>query len=142
MKKLIAIILIIALAMPAIAATADIDPIVGSWYMYVDATIYPELSDIFMNQDYYFILFNFLEDGTILANEIVTKDKTGTPTSYAAGKWEKSGNKYKYSIIGLGQSEIIIENDNLLMRGNDETALYMRLFPLVKFNPYNDYIFK
>ena len=43
MKKLIAVIMILALLAPA-AVLADRDPIVGSWYFLYDKALYPEFA--------------------------------------------------------------------------------------------------
>lgn len=142
MKKLLTIILIIALALPA-AALADSDPIVGSWYMYMDVKTFPELKNLYMDSDYFIMIFNFMENGTILAHEIVITDNVSTPNTYPAGKWEKDENGYKYSIIGVGQNRILLENGYLYLKsGDNEYNIYMKFSPLEKFNPYVDFITK
>ena len=143
MKKLIAIILIIALVMPALAAAEDRDPIVGSWYMLYDKELYPEMSANFSNCDWIIMVFSFLEDGTVICTENDITNNAGIPTSGTAGKWEKGNPLYKYSIVGLGQGDAYVENGCIYLHiGDENQEAYFRMRKMEPMNPYADYIFR
>ena len=142
MKKLLAVVLILALLLP-VAALADdtADPIIGHWYLLFDKNVSPELASNFQDNDYIFMIFSFLSDGTILQSEIDIKDKTGNPYSGSAGKWERSGYDYSYSIIALGSGKALLEGDSLLLQMQNST-IYLKLHKLIPLDAYNDYVFK
>ena len=142
MKKLIALLLILIMILPAASLAEDRDPIVGCWYMYYEKESFPELAETYNNNDYIIMVLIFTGDGTILTNETDIKDKAGTPVTYSAGKWQKNGSSYKFSIIGIGQGLIEIENDCILLQPSEYQNIFMKFRKLVPFDPYSDYIFR
>jgi len=140
MKKLITIILVLALLLPA-AALADQDPIVGYWYLYLDGKAYPELMKNIGDYDSIVDLYYFAEDGTVMTLENVLKNGSATPTYTSQGKWEKSLFAYSFSIIGLGDGKISIKDDSLELTLPNNNGLKMRLRKIVQFNPYKDYFY-
>ena len=141
MKKLITVILILALILPA-AAIAENDPVVGNWYFLFDASDYPELASMFDNVDIAFSVYWFTESGTIMSTELSVTEGTGTTNFVSAGRWSKENTGYKYSIIGLGEGKGILEGDNLFLSIQNAEGVYMMMRRMVPFNPYNDYVRK
>lgn len=142
MKKLLIVFLIVSLIVPTVSFAVDpSDPIIGNWYIMFDKFASPELAPNFSENDLIFLVYSFFNDGTILQSEIDIKDKIGTPFSGAAGKWEKSGNGYSCSIIGLGSVNALIENGELLLH-MPNSNFYLRFRKLVPLDAYNDYIYK
>ena len=139
MRKLLALILILALTVPAAALAYD-DQIVKAWYFYYDKNVTPEMAASFGEYDNMLTIYFFMEDGTITSVNCNVQNKTGETSYLAAGKWEKDGDNYKYSIIGVGQGRCFIENDDLLLQLKD--SLYMRLRSLTFYSPYEDYVIK
>lgn len=136
MKKLVAVVLLLALIAPA-AALADHDPIVGSYYALQDYILYPEVSPA-DNIDMIIMVLTFYEDGTIMNTENDISGKTGTTSFNSIGKWEKTDNGYIVSLIGLGEGKAIVEDDAILIPIQDTWLL--RLHKLVTLNPYKDYV--
>ena len=141
MIKLLAVLLIFALLLPALALADDLDPIVGHWYFLYDSNVSPELAPNFGDYDFIILVYSFLADGTILQAEIDVKDKSGTPFSSAAGKWEKDGYNYSFSIIGFGSGKAFIENDCLLLE-TQTPNIYLRVRKLAPFDAYSDYVIR
>ena len=109
MKRLITIILILALIIPAAAIADDRDPIVRAWYMYYNKFDAPEMESAFKGMDQQSGIYFFYEDGVIYISSIAISGKEGTPGYVSCGKWEKVNDKYIVSIVGIGQGDAIIE---------------------------------
>ena len=139
MKKLLALVLILALLLPA-AALAE-DPIVGHWYMLFDKEAAPEFASTFGNSDFVIMVLSFLSDGTVFQSESDVIDKTGTATANPAGKWEKKGSKYEYSVLVLGSGAAMIEDGYLILQ-IQESDIYLRLRKLEPTDFYKDYVFR
>ena len=139
MKKLITIILILALLLPA-SALADRDKIVGSWYVLNDYTEYPELASTSNGCDIIIMIYTFFEDGTIMCTENDIVGKTGNVQSSPTGKWEKTGDTYKYSMIGFGEGIIKFEEENSILLSFLDQG-YFRMHKMICLNPYKDYVF-
>ena len=89
MKKLITIILILAMLVPA-AALADYT-IAGSWYMYYDKSTAPEISEsMFDGNDKAICVYCFEDNGTINFLEFDGKDYKYTSKIQIAGKWAQT----------------------------------------------------
>ena len=138
MKRLIAIILILALAVPAAALADDRDPIVRAWYMYYNKLDAPEMESAFKGIDQQSCIYFFYEDGIIYISSIAISAKDGTPGYLSCGKWEKVNGKYNVSIMGIGQGDALIEGDNLLV--NIQDNYYFILHKLIPINPFTDYV--
>ena len=136
MKKLITIILLLALITP-MAALADRDPIVGSYYALQDYKLYPETAPD-DSIDMIIMVLTFYEDGTIMNTENDISGRTGKQVFSSAGKWEKTDTGYKISLIGLGEGEGILEEDAVLIPL--QNFGHLRLHKLITLNPYKDYV--
>jgi hypothetical protein len=142
MKKILSLILILALIIPVFATAAERDPIIGCWYLYFDKESVPEMAGAFDNSDLVLTMFICGSDGIIHFCAFREKDGTGETEYSVGGKWEISGSKYQVSIIGIGSGESYIEDDYLYINVSDSPKYYMRLRKLYLFDPYSDYIFK
>ena len=115
MKKLAALFLILVMLVSAASLAEDRDPIIGAWYVFYDMDVTPEMKANFPGNNKIFSIYDFTEDGTIMLLELDEQNGTGTPTFAATGKWSKEGNKYNYSIIGMGESDMYIKNNCLYL---------------------------
>ena len=138
MKKLLAIILILAILLPA-AVLAETDPIVGYWYSFFDMKAYPELVASIGDYDHVIAMYYFDESGVICLLENDVKNSRSTPTYAAGGKWEKSAYGYNASIIGIGETTVTIRDENLLIKVPN-SFLSIKLRKIVTFNPYADFV--
>ena len=142
MKKLITLILALALLLPSAASLADDpDPIVGCWYMYYDKKFAPELSFAMGDTDKEVSVYLFSEDGLIYLLDGVVAGNQCTPTWTSAGKWGKKESGYTFSIIGMSSGELLLEDDSIWVEAasNHVAKAYMRFRKLFPFDPYNDY---
>lgn len=138
MRKLITMILILALALPALTLAEEPDPIVGCWYTFIDNSRYPELMKNYGDYDYVLSAYLFAEDGKIYLLENDVKDGAATPVFYCCGAWDKAQDirKYNYKIMGIGEGTIRLEEggDMYLIMG-DLSLHFRMMFP---FSPYRD----
>ena len=134
MKKLITIILILALLLPAAALADDI---VGTWYMLYDKTVVPEMAATFDNCDLIVASYSFMPDGSIILTENDVKDGNSDPHYGPAGKWEANGSEYTYSIIGLGSGRAVVKDGMIYLTLNEKICI--KLHRMEPFNPYTDY---
>ena len=141
MKRLLTIILILVLILPA-TTIAEKDPVVGSWYLLFDKSEYPEMASTFGDADVAFSIYWFTENGTIMSTELSVIGDNGTANYVTAGRWVKEDSGYKYSIIGFGEDKAVVEGDNMFLSIPDTEGLYMMMRRMVPFNPYKDYIRK
>jgi len=140
LKKLIIAILVLALVLPAAAMAEDQDPIIGCWYFLFDKRAYPEIGSLFDNADISLSIYSFSQNGIIMSADTTVVGEEGTQRYIVAGRWEKKDNKYQYSILGVGEGEMIIEDDQLFFSVQDLQGYYMILRRMVPFNPYKDYV--
>ena len=142
MKKLITIILILALAVQCVAYAED-DSIVGYWYFYVDRDAYPEYMANLGDYDYVLIAYFFSKDGVVFLLENDIKGGSSTPSFISCGKWEQSEDgKYSAQMIGLGTCEITVkDNNDMYLSLPQSNNIKMRLRRMFQFNPYTDYIY-
>lgn len=138
MRKLITVILVLALLLPALAL-AEQDPIVGYWYAYYDGAVYPEFMQSFGNYDSAISLYYFAENGSIILLENDMKDGSATPTFTSCGKWEKKLFSYNFSIIGLGEGTIELQTDTMKIAPSSYNGMKMTLRKIISFNPYKDF---
>ena len=139
MKRLITVILILAMLLPASALAADPDPIVGSWYMFFDVQKNPEMETLFQEFDRCYIIYTFSDAGIVYCLENDVKDNTGTPSYATAGKWEKTGTTYSVSLIGYGTGNAYIKENELFSELYGIEDFYFRLRKLIAFDMYNDF---
>jgi len=111
MKKLITIILIMALALPALAL-AEPDPIVGAWYMLIDYSRYPFPE--MQGKNYMIYVLIFEESGIIsgISGESAQGDGL-TASGSTLGAWVKNGDSYTVSMIGIGNNKAEFHGDRL-----------------------------
>lgn len=141
MKKLLAIILILAMLLPSAVLAADPDQIVGYWYFYLDGNKYPELMKNLGDYDSLIDMYYFAEDGTVMVLENAMKDTSGTPKFTSQGKWEKILFGYNFSIIGLGDGKVTVKDDSMELTLPNYNGLKMRLRKIIQFDPYSDYFY-
>ena len=141
MKKLLVMILILAMILP-VAAWAETDPIVGSWYFLYDKSAYPEMSSLFEGYDIAFSIYWFMENGTIMSTDLSATGESGNTKYAAAGRWRKTDSGYSYSIIGSGEGTAVLDGDELFLTISGKENLYMMIRRMIPFNPYKDYVRK
>ena len=141
MKKLIAVIMILALLAPA-AVLADRDPIVGSWYFLYDKALYPEFASTFGDADVSMSVYWFTESGAIMSTDLAASGTSGESSFLTAGRWSRADNGYNYSIVAIGEGTILLEDDSILLSLPNMENYYMVMRRMVPFNPYRDYIRK
>ena len=139
MKKLIALFLILAMLVPAAGMAEDRDPIIGAWYFFIDMDITPELATNFQGSDKVFAIYEKTKEGIVLGLGLSELNGQGTPEHTGVGKWSKDGDKYKYSIIGIGENEAYVIDNALYLKIAD--GLKMKIRRMEYFNPYTDYIY-
>ena len=140
MKKLITIILIVALILPAAALAVDRDRIIGYWYMNVDNDYYPEFMANYGDYDSALSAYYFTKSGRVMLLESDIKDDSGTSSLMSVGTWEKVQNKmdtFSCQIIGIGDGTIIINDDESMELTNSQKITF-RLWRMRIFNPYSD----
>lgn len=124
MKKLITIILILALALPAAALAEEMDPIVGNWYVLLEIpgtpfeTVVPDYTQMI-------VILTFAEDGQIVYAEM---DYKGTTVEMKQprvwGKWEKKDGQYSVSLISVGTDEAFFHDDLLYVAAFSKGLYY------------------
>ena len=138
MKKLITIIMILALILPAVAMASPMDN--TSWYMYVDYSKYPEVQEQYGLHDHGISILTFLADHTVIRVEYRIKDSKISLVSITYGTWEHMSNlRYKYNIEGLGEGVVKYNRDLYVYLPGSSTdyAIYKKL---VKFDFETDYV--
>lgn len=140
MRKLIAVILILSLLLPAAALASD--PIVGCWYLYIDLIEHPEMKPTYGDYDRIVDIYIFDASGTISLIEGTVTNGMCTPTFTGQGKWEKSLFDYKVSIVGIGETTMTVNGDQaLLVIPNAAVKASMKMRRLVQFDMYSDYVY-
>ena len=113
MKRLITIILILAMLLPA-AALADPDPIVGAWYVMLDYRQSP--TPDYTGKTYMLYIMIFEEDGAIscISGEHLA---TGLYASGSTiGSWKNESGKYSVRVIGIEPGYAEFSEDRLLVQ--------------------------
>jgi len=137
MKRLITIVLILSLVVPAAALAEDPDPIVGCWYMCLDAK---DTSQDFIDEGYLYssMIVVFTPGGQILCQNTDFKESSGTAADVSyVGKWNKKDDKYIASIIAVGENEALF-SDDILAICLFNSKQYIVLRRMTPFNIYND----
>ena len=118
MKKLITVILILALFLPAAALAADQDPIVGAWYIMLDYNEMPFEDDgSVTGKNYMLYVLIFEESGTISGFSGESVQGIGFyGTGSTLGTWMNVDGVYAATIAGIGTSRPTIEDDRLILR--------------------------
>ena len=138
MKKLITIILILAVLLPAAALAEDYSP-VGAWYMCYSKAATPEMASNFGEEyDYVLDIFFFMDDGIVLEAEFGIANRTSNPSFHAAGKWEKTDDGYTFSITTFGTGKMKVEQNNIHLQVGGG-ATYLKLRKMYTFDPYADF---
>ena len=138
MKRLIAIILVFVIVIPASVISEEQDQIVGMWYLYADMKKYPELSASYEDIDSELLIYYFLQSGTIMALMLNTKEGQGVPQYSVTGKWEKGNDSYSLSIIGGGTGKAYIKGNEMIAQILGGEGSYALLREMEEFNPYQD----
>ena len=136
MKKLVTVLLILALLLPA-AALAD--EIVNSWYIVYSKEAVPEMASAFQDYDLIVAVYSFMPDGSVMQSENDIKGGTANPHCGPVGKWEANGSEYTYSILGLGSGRAFIKDGLLHLELQGGIKMVFRKMEL--FNPYTDYVY-
>ena len=113
MKKLITVLLILSMIMPA-AALADSDPIVGAWYIMLDYRESP-VPD-YTGKSYMLYIMIFEEDGAIsgISGEHLA---TGLYASGSTiGSWKKENGKYSVNVVGVAPGYAEFSENRLLVQ--------------------------
>ncbi len=137
MKKLLVLFLILAMV-PAIAF-GETDPIVGAWYLFIDATAFPEYKPTLTTTDYLVGVYIFKEDGTIatIETDLIDNDFPDNIMN-TSGTWSNENGVYSCRILSLGTCELYLENDELhISRGE---GYYILMRKLVPYNIYKDVV--
>lgn len=139
MKKLLTLILAVALILPAAAMAEDRDPIVGCWYMFFDGDMYPEAKFAFGDCDNEISVYYFKQDGTIMMLDNTVTGGTGNPIYTLCGRWEIRNGEYYISIISLGEGKTILDGDVLKIPAFSVDNIFVIIHRIIPFNPYADY---
>lgn len=138
-RKLISVLLITAIAILPVAALAvEPDPVVGYWYVFIDLKEYPEMASTAGNYDNMLSMYYFNESGSIYLLENDMKDYAATPMFTGNGRWEKTSSGYNVSIIGFGETTMIVSEDTAYLK-IPNTQLSMKFRKITSFNFYTDY---
>ena len=128
MKRLITIILILALLLPA-AALADRDPIVGCWYVYTGVVEDP---DIRKDTYYEISTFTFTEEGGVLSSTYdISEEGITTAKDYKMfALWTKENGKY-YVNLGLdGAVELSFDGEDMFFPVSTYSIRVRKLKPV------------
>ena len=120
MKRLVIWLLAAVLVISCGSALADQDPIVGTWYVYINSSDYrggAEAYQVFMSM---FVFFN--EDGTVdLAMPTGIRDEIHQSPIIRIGRWENIGGNYLFvnEVHGF-QTGVALSGDVMITRITDE----------------------
>ena len=142
MRKLITLLLIAALLLPAAALAEERDPIVGYWYLYIDLDLYPELAYVYTEKEFMIDLYHFMPDGTVLGAGVEQTGNDGNTYFQPTGRWLKEGDHYILKILNAGDSDLHIRNDlmYLNLKAIGGTDSYMVLHRLLPLDPYTELV--
>ena len=124
MKRLLAVVLILALALPALAL-ADQDYIVGSWYV---CSGFMDSPDEYLEID----TIHFTPDGNIIGNRytLTTSGITSCKDYSIIGLWTKENDRY-YINMGSGPEEIVLESNTMFFPSSKSYKLrYIKMRPI------------
>lgn len=123
MKKLLCVLLIIALLVP-VMAFAD-DPIVGAWYVMFDYKDYPQSAETAGKNCMLYMLF-FDQSGVISGLSAEYADTGWTASASVVGTWSNSDGTYTVNLIGIGSFPAEFSNDRLLVKIAENAWYSMR----------------
>ena len=139
MKKLITLLLILALLMPA-TVLADPDPIIGAWYIMLDYREYPETEQT-AGKNYMMYIMIFEESGTISGVSAESAQDTGIAAACSAiGTWTNSDGKYTVNLIGIGSNSAEFIEDRLLVQMTQNVWYSMQRMNLGSW--YSDLVYR
>lgn len=126
MKKLIAVIMILALLAPA-AVLADRDPIVGVWCEYSGI-----VEDNETNAYYEINTFTFTADGNVFSSRYdVNEDGITTVKDYKViGLWTNENDHYYINIGFNGAVELFFDNEDLFFPVSSYSIRARKLKPV------------
>ena len=140
MKKLIAIILILVMLVPA-ALAEEQDPIVGLWYVTFDYSAYPGDMTEIGDRSFMIYIVKFDDNGsvTVISAEA---DKSGSIQAQGAkmGTWARNGDIYDVNILGIGSNKAELSDGSLLLQMTENVWYAMR--PMVIGDWYSDIVVK
>ena len=116
MKKLITVLLILALLLPAASIASD--SIVGIWYTYI------ELED----QGHELDIFRFDDDGSLFSSSYKI-DKQGITTAKdykQIGVWSNKDDHYYINLGFNGAKELAVEDSTFFFPVTDDMAIRIR----------------
>ena len=135
MKRMMSLLLVVLMSINALSFAEDKDPIVGCWYVLLDAKSFPEEDQKKFSQSWEtyrtqleFYLLRFTEHGEIFeitgVFEEYQTDAEGHPI---VGTWIKDSNgSYRTTIVGGDTGPAYLDGDKLVL-------LYMRGVPMFTF---------
>jgi len=116
MKKLITIILAMALILPTAAPAEDKDPIIGAWYIMLDYRDIPETPES-AGKNYMIYIMIFDDSGSITGITAEDIQNSGMVAQGAAiGTWSKTDDGYTVNMIGVGSNRAEFSDDRLLVQ--------------------------
>lgn len=136
MKKLITIILILAMIVPAASMAAEIsveeykDPLVGYWYLLIEKEELPEKMQKELNKGYYtspmvseLTIYRITEDGTIYQ---IAGDFLGSYSEAhggnVCGSWVKTDDsEYIVTVVGKGSGIVNFEDSRMYIYFGGDT---------------------
>lgn len=127
MKKLLCLILALAVLIPAAALAADPDPIVGAWYLTLDYRETSSDDPIIAGKKYMVYILIFDESGTVYNMVAESNKNLGFYGSCStAGAWVQSGGTYVVSLSNIGTCSPTIEDGRLIIRMTENVWYSMR----------------
>lgn len=119
MKKTLILVMAIFLLIATCTSAEEKDPIIGCWYVCIDADdpIAAQMAE--QGYEYGIILLCFTDDGKIINGEIDFTNKGGEVAQPSiVGKWEKTKDGYETSIVAAGVDKAFFEEDLLYVSLN------------------------
>ena len=115
MKKLLCMLIVLVLILPSFSFADDPDPIIGSWYLFMDikGSIFesslPNVSKLYC-------VITFEESGKLLYCEFSYNGEKGEANTPAVmGEWKNNGSDYTVSFLFTGTETAYIKNDMLYL---------------------------
>ena len=137
MKKLLLILAVIVLVLPAAAMAADPDPIVGSWYVFFDRDLGMENAQYFENKDQYLQVYTFHQKARITRLDHSVLVGIGKQGYTTVGRWIKDDDGYLLQLVNEEDKKAFIDHGDLFVEDSD--GLFFRMRRLAQFDPYEDY---
>lgn len=115
MKRFFCLLAVLVL-LPFAVIAEEADPIIGTWYIMLDYTEYPQTAET-NGKNYMLYILVFEESGTISGVSAESTNTTGLYGSASAvGTWSNDNGKYTVNLIGVGSNSAEFDNDRLLVQ--------------------------